>query len=240
MDAPNQAKVALRERSVPGLHASLLESFRRYATRESSVLDVGCGSGAWAERLREDGFRSVWCVDNDTAQYKGKSPFSRVDLNGDFPDAVRSAFSMPAFDVITTVEVIEHLENTSAFLRRCASLLVPSGLLVVTTPNVLCAPSRLKFLLYGNLRHFDECGDPTHISPIFPRLLDRLAQSTGLDLECSLPLPNDSRFNGTSPVNALVSRLLSGLMRGETKGDCTLFVMKRRETQSNIANESVK
>jgi SAM-dependent methyltransferase len=93
-----------------------------------------------------------------------------VDLNdAKFADALGKG----AFDLVTAVEVIEHLEAPIAFLRGLAQLLAPNGVAVVTTPNVDSLPARLKFLLKGKLRMLDKHGDPTHITPIFWDLLTR-------------------------------------------------------------------
>ena len=228
MQNDQQTKV-LRERTVPGLHAGLYSVFAQHVAKELSILDLGCGSGAWAERLRSEGYNRVWCVDADAAQYLGSSPFCQVDLNSDFSTRVSSELAMPVFDVITAVEVVEHLENTSALLRVCRQLLTPNGLLILTTPNVSCAPGRLRFLYYGQLRHFDEHGDPTHINPIFPRLLTALAESNGFKLQGILPLPNSHTFHGTSMLNATLARLIGSVVTGETTGDCTLFILKRHK-----------
>jgi len=58
-----------------------------------------------------------------------------------YPDA--------AFDVVTCSEVIEHLENFRALLREAHRVLRPGGLLVLTTPNVLNAYSRLRYVASG-------------------------------------------------------------------------------------------
>src|SRR6202043_1124076 len=38
-------------------------------------------------------------------------------------------------DVVVSFETIEHVEKPAAFLRECARVLVPEGLLIVSTPN---------------------------------------------------------------------------------------------------------
>jgi SAM-dependent methyltransferase len=71
------------------------------------------------------------------------------------------------FDAVASIEGIEHLENASAFLRQCQRLLTPSGLIVLTTPNVVALRSRVRFLasgfFHGNAVPLNEAGrDPLH------------------------------------------------------------------------------
>ena len=51
--------------------------------------------------------------------------------------------------MVTCSEVIEHLENYRAFVREAHRVLRPGGTLVLTTPNVLNAYSRLRYLASG-------------------------------------------------------------------------------------------
>ena len=79
-----------------------------------------------------------------------------------------------AFDIVTCSEVIEHLENFRALLREAHRVLRPGGTLVLTTPNVLNAWSRLRYVasgfanLFGPLPvHNDKLySTGGHISPI--------------------------------------------------------------------------
>ncbi len=218
----------LAERAIPGLHAALLDFVEARFAKECLILDVGCGTGAWVERLRSNGFRYIWAVDQDRRYYAGAAPFAEVDLNTDFPHAIRGAFSQSSFDLITAVEVVEHLESLAQFLRHCHCLLPPGGCLVITTPNVGCAPGRLKFALKGELRHFDEHGDPTHITPVIPRLLKRLAERTDFAVEFVSAIPPGHDFRGTSVYKAALAHFLCGFAQGETEGDCTVFLLRRK------------
>ena len=53
------------------------------------------------------------------------------------------------FDLVTSSEVIEHLENFRALLRESHRVLRNGGLLVLTTPNVLNTASRVRYLVSG-------------------------------------------------------------------------------------------
>ena len=107
------------------------------------VLDAPCGGGQLAAALAQAGFET-WGADVDTAaQSLLGERFRLVDLNGPWPWP--SAF----FDVVCSVEGIEHLENHFAFLREVHRLLRPGGVLILTTPNIVSLRSRVRFLGSG-------------------------------------------------------------------------------------------
>jgi SAM-dependent methyltransferase len=71
------------------------------------------------------------------------------------------------FDAVASIEGIEHLENASAFLRQCRRILAASGMLLLTTPNLVALRSRVRFLgsgfFHGNAVPLNEAGrDPLH------------------------------------------------------------------------------
>lgn len=158
----------LAERTVPGLHdfvfASVIEGMER-----GKVLDLGAGTGAFAQRLAGAGF-DVTAVDRDGIGFEADVDFRTVDLG---VAGWESELVPRQWPLVVAIEVIEHLEAPIAFLRSLASLLGEGGRAVVTTPNVDSLPARAKFLLRGKLRMLDEHDDPTHISPIFWELLTR-------------------------------------------------------------------
>jgi SAM-dependent methyltransferase len=122
-----------------------------------------------ASRLKVLGFE-VLAVDRDSKGFQEDLPHCSVDFN--LPDfALRVGEGQ--FDVVTAIEVIEHIESPIGFLRNVGRLLAPGGIAVITTPNVDSLPARIKFLLAGKIRTMDERGEPTHISPIFYDLLQR-------------------------------------------------------------------
>ena len=99
-----------------------------------SALDVGCGAGLLAEPLARlgaevtavDAAAELIAVARDHAAAQGLAVDYRhaavEDLTGQF-------------DLVTSMEVIEHVANPQSFLDSLAARLAPGGLLVLSTPN---------------------------------------------------------------------------------------------------------
>ena len=112
------------------------------------LLDVPAGEGALAERLMAAGFE-VTCCDlyPEIFRLPGVS-ITRGDLNGVLP------FANQAFDYVTCLEGLEHIENPQQAIREFARVLRPGGTVIVSVPNILNIEERLKWLLYGYTSHF--------------------------------------------------------------------------------------
>jgi 2-polyprenyl-3-methyl-5-hydroxy-6-metoxy-1,4-benzoquinol methylase len=202
----------------------VIQVFRRHLPAPARVVDLGAGSGSWAERLVSHGY-SLTAVERDAAFYRFQgAPLVVADLNEPF-----SARLQGPFEALTAIEVIEHLENPRAFLRECHKLLGPNGMLVLTTPNIENVPARLQFLVTGNLRMFgrdSRFNDPTHITPIHTFMLERMLKDTGFRIvehTFNQPAPTVTR-----PLNRFITRLVAPLLRGLKGGDCHIFVLRKQ------------
>ena len=72
-----------------------------------------------------------------------------VDLNADKLPYLEGRFSL-----VTRIETIERLEQIRLILREIFRALEPGGLTVVSTPNILNLPSRLRYLMTGFFSRF--------------------------------------------------------------------------------------
>jgi len=219
-------------RSLPGTHERVVETALRYTSPGAQALELGAGSGALAERLQAAGF-SVTAADIENYFELG-TEFLQLDLNDpNFECALSSKF-----DLITAVEVIEHLENPTAFLRSIHRLLKPGGVAILTTPNVENVPARLKFLLRGEVRAMDK-NSPEHVTPIYLDLFIRkIVPPSGLTLIDHFEHPkNDYPLTGRRYFVPFF-RLLAPLMKGSAlAGDCHFLVLKRIEAQKPASTD---
>jgi SAM-dependent methyltransferase len=209
-----------------GLHDFVLEEvLPKYRRPGGRAIDVGAGPGALAARLQEEGW-DVRAADRSAEEFRAEVPFAQADFN---EPNFASALGEAAFDLVVSVEVIEHVESPIGFLRNIARLLKPDGVAIVTTPNVDSLPARIKFLLRGKIRTMDEASEPTHISPIFWDLLYRqYLPLAGLELVEHRVFPPRG-FQLTRPLYARVFRAAAHLFRGDSlMGDNHVLVLRKR------------
>jgi SAM-dependent methyltransferase len=164
------------ERTVAGLHAFLLDEVAARVPRNAEVLDVGCGTGAWLSRMQRAGYSRLHGIDLDEAATSLQGvDFKEVDL--EWPDWQLEGNT---FDLITAIEVIEHIGNRTNFLSNIIKYLRQDGLVLLTTPNLHNIASRVRFALTDSLRQFDGKGDRTHYQPVFLYPFESLLQREGL------------------------------------------------------------
>lgn len=157
----------LRERTVTGLHCYLEDKILTHIVKHGMcAIDLGSGTGALAERLQRLGLK-VQATDADTDQYRGSVPCKQVDFNA--PNFAKT-LGIGEFDLVTSTEVIEHLENPVGFLKNIKQLLAPGGIAVITSPNVDNLAGRFKFLMTDRLWMVSKY-TPEHIMPIFYDLM---------------------------------------------------------------------
>jgi SAM-dependent methyltransferase len=97
--------------------------------RDAEILDVGCGDGLFFPRLRD--FGNVRGIEVDESLLTPDGPFRRRIFTSPLGDV---SYSDWRFDLITALDVIEHLEDDAAAIAHMTSMLVPDGWLVITVP----------------------------------------------------------------------------------------------------------
>ncbi|MBA3512252.1 bifunctional 2-polyprenyl-6-hydroxyphenol methylase/3-demethylubiquinol 3-O-methyltransferase UbiG [Sphingomonas sp.] len=99
-----------------------------------SALDVGCGAGLLAEPLARLGAR-VTAIDAapeliEVAREHARAQGLEIDYRAAAVEDIDGRF-----DLVTSLEVIEHVADPQAFVAGLARRLAPGGLLILSTPN---------------------------------------------------------------------------------------------------------
>jgi 2-polyprenyl-3-methyl-5-hydroxy-6-metoxy-1,4-benzoquinol methylase len=188
------------------------------------VLDVGCGTGGLGEIVGASGADYVG-ID----LHRHVLQFARPSRECSFAqcNAVQLPFADQSFDFVFAFDVIEHLTGGSPwqirFLQELRRLLLPTGMIFLTTPNFwypydahsqLCFPHYLPGFLQNHYLHWrspeflKEHGSFRNIRLLTPHKLRSLLEKQGLiplhELPCCLDRDEYLRLN---PFRGLLSHL---------------------------------
>lgn len=186
-----------------------------------SLLDVGCGPGLFVELAQESGFRVTGLEYNPSLAARARERTGAEIVEGDF---LSSDLGGRHFDVVTLLDLIEHLADPLAALRRCRELLNPGGHLVLYTPNHASLIVRLAVMLdrVTRGRYSEPVGeifDCTHVVFFDQRSLKQALAKTGLHARRTVLVKYDpSRSRQATGVSAQALKAIesvSPLVRGQ-------------------------
>jgi len=152
----------------------------------SRVLDLGTADGSVARALT-DRACTVWGIECDalTAAAASQVCDRVIVADLDTPDAF-DALAGETFDVLLALDVLEHLRDPTAVLRRAAAHLAPKGIAVVSIPNITHGALRIS-LLEGRFSYTDDgLLDRTHLRFFDRRSAERLMTEAGLTIAQNL------------------------------------------------------
>lgn len=159
------------------------------------ALDAGCGAGLLCEPLARLGAQ-VTGVDAAPENIAAASAHANaMGLAIDYRHGELAALDLGSFDLVCSLEVIEHVTDKAAFLSSLASALAPGGLMVLSCPN---RTPQSRLLLVEAAERLGQVPRGTHDWSQFvtPAELHELAEGAGLVLD-------EPRGISWSPVSGL-------------------------------------
>ena len=100
------------------------------------VLDIGCGAGLLCEPLSRLGAQVIGIDPSTSNIAAAKLHADKGHLSIDYRcTTVEEVDPRERFDIVLAMEVVEHVTDVGVFLNRCAAMLKPNGLMVVSTLN---------------------------------------------------------------------------------------------------------
>ncbi|MBI2967924.1 MAG: class I SAM-dependent methyltransferase [Bacteroidetes bacterium] len=136
-------------------HRRRVKKIIQYTGTSGRILDIGCGSGRFAEFLLKAGNFEVHGIElpgkaaERAARVKGLNLKTGALATNDYPEKY--------FDAVTLFHVFEHLNNPSGILDVISRILKPGGIVMMAFPNIDSFQARL---FKGKWLHLDP---PRHL-----------------------------------------------------------------------------
>ncbi len=152
-----------------------------------TALDVGCGAGLLCEPLARMG-ANVTGVDAapENAQAAAlHAEGSGLDIR--YIAGEIGQQNIGQFDLVTSLEVIEHVADKQAFLTDLAAKLAPGGLMILSTPNRTAASRMLLVegaeamgMIPKGTHHWDDFIMPEELSGLLANVGLKMSEPTGI------------------------------------------------------------
>jgi SAM-dependent methyltransferase len=178
-----QAKLGpLVARVKGGTERAKARAYLPYLRPEARVLDVGCGDGHLLALLQaEAGFPLALAGVELAAAASAEASRRGIHVHHGRVEDV--ALPAAAYDLIIMNQLIEHVPDPAAVLRRVGAALRPGGHVFLETPNLDSLDARLFRRRYWGGYHL-----PRHFHLFDRRTLPRLVEGAGLETVALRPL----------------------------------------------------
>jgi SAM-dependent methyltransferase len=106
--------------------------FERLARTDLNIIDVGCGAGWLCEKIVRFGLVTGTDLSDEVLKRAALRVPSATFIAGDF---MALDFASKSYDVAVSLEVLSHVANQAAFLRKISDILPNGGYLMLATQN---------------------------------------------------------------------------------------------------------
>lgn len=155
--------------------------------KQVKILDAGCGGGYVLHELYTLGFENVWGFDaSETGVTLAKTNYSilknKITVHDAYDSKLPDIFPVNTFDIILSVEVIEHMYSPRDYLKNIRYWLNDGGFFIITTPY----NGYMKNLAISFLNKYDQHHNPLwdggHIKYFSKNTLYQMLKEAGLNI----------------------------------------------------------
>lgn len=217
----NKLYHAVRKRTLAG-KKNLVQ--KETGKQEGKILDIGCGTGAFLNTMKEANWNATGLEPDDTARKKV------LELYKIEAKPSHEIFDLPTnnYDAITMWHVLEHVHQLQEYIAHLKNMLTANGKIFIAVPNYTSYDAQH----YG--AHWAAYDVPRHLYHFSPKSMKALVEQHGLRIAKIKPMWFDSFYvsmlseqykNGRSNiVKAFFVGLLSNINTMFNKGNCSSLI----------------
>lgn len=176
--------------------------------KKGKIVDVGCNAGRFLHFAKKFGFDAFGVEPSKSLAELGTENFDLIIENCKLEN---SSFSKNSIDIITAIDVFEHLTNPLMFLNKSYEILKKDGILVIKIPNGNYCLTKLKIakLFNKNTLNMDIFDSYEHVAHYSKKTFEKFINNTKFKIKkIYAPIPihppvwtiiNDQYYLHTSP-----------------------------------------
>jgi 2-polyprenyl-3-methyl-5-hydroxy-6-metoxy-1,4-benzoquinol methylase len=203
-----------------------------YNQGKQSILDVGCGTGYFLKKAKDNGWKVTGVEPNTTARKIAKNKKIKV------LSALRKINPEKQFDTITLFHVLEHVHNLRKTGKKIIQYLKDDGTIYIAVPNINSKDS----ILYGD--KWAALDVPRHLYHFTANTMEIFAEEMELTIIDKKPMKFDSYYVSLlsekykNPQSSAVKQLIYGFFNGLTSNisarknhsnySSILFILKKK------------
>ncbi len=148
-----------------------LQPFLEKLSKQSRILELGCGQGQVLDFLNKQGFSSVEGIDTSEEQVMAAEQYGLQVYHSDVFDFLQA--SLHAYDLVLAIDFVEHFtrQELIQLLYGIKEVLNKGGHLILRTPNG-------QGIFAGQVIY----GDLTHMTILTPQSLRQILRFTGFEI----------------------------------------------------------
>ncbi len=138
----------------------IVQCLLEYGIKGKKCLDVGPGTGRWLQFLKNSGAGYLGAIDISQESLNRCSLLCNRTQKAHI-ESDKFDFEPDFFDVVISIEVLEHLRDPDNYLSEIVRVSKTGGIVLMSTPNVISFISRMR-MLFGRLP-IAIASDKTHV-----------------------------------------------------------------------------